>query len=90
VCLQIRVDKGGVAVLVIGVVVDVLVHVLVQHCDRLGVGRVPASTWHFAVLDPAELVVLLPQVGLENLGRRQELQNRDVALAETLTIRRGG
>src|SRR5881275_516366 len=84
--LQIRVDEGGMAVLVVGVVVDVLSHVLVQHRESRGIGRVAASTRYFAVLDPAKLVVLLPQVGLENLGRGEELQNRHVALAEALPM----
>ena len=78
------------AVLVVGVVVDVLSHVRVEDRDSRGVGRVTASTRNFAVLDSGELVVLLPQVGLENLRRGQELQNRHVPLAEALTMRRGG
>jgi hypothetical protein len=64
---------------VVGVVVDVLVHVFVQHCKRLGVGRIPASAGDFTVLDAAELVVLLPRIGLEDLGRGQELENRRVS-----------
>jgi len=62
--------------------VDVLVHVLVQHRDRRGVGRIAASAGNFAVLDPGELVVLLPEVGLDQLGRGQEAQNRRVAFGE--------
>ena len=80
--LQVGVDEGGVADLVVGVVVDVLGHVLVQHRDGLGVGGVAASAGDFAVLDAGELVVLLPQVGLEDLGRGQEPENRRVALGE--------
>jgi hypothetical protein len=55
----------GVALLVVGVVVDVLGHVLVEDRERLGVGSIPASAWNLAVLDAAELVVLLPQIGFE-------------------------
>jgi hypothetical protein len=75
---QVSVQEGEVAELVVGVVVDVLVHVLVQHRDSLGVGRVPGSAGNFTVLDAGELVVLLPQIGLENLGRSQEPENRRV------------
>ena len=63
--LQVGVDEREVADLVVGVVVDVLVHVLVQHRDGIVVGRVPAAAGDFAVLDAGELVVLLPQIGLD-------------------------
>jgi hypothetical protein len=79
---QVGVDEGGVRDLVVGVVVDVLVHVLVQHLDRLGVVRIPASAGDFAVLDARELVVLLPEIGLDDLGGGQEAENRRVALGE--------
>ena len=84
--LQVGVNEGEVADLVVGVVVDVLVHVLVQHRDRLGVGRVPASAGDFAVLDAGELVVLLPQIGLDDLGRSQEAENRRVSLRKTAAL----
>jgi hypothetical protein len=71
-----------VAELVVGVVVDVLAHVLVQHRDRLGVGGIPASTGDLPVLDPGELVVLLPEIRLEDLCRSQEAENRGVAFRE--------
>jgi hypothetical protein len=54
-----------VALLIVGVVMDVLVHVLVQHRERRGVGRVAASARNLAVLDAAKLVVLSPEIGLE-------------------------
>ena len=79
---QIRVDEVRVALLVIGVVVDVLGDVLVQHREGPGVGPVPGSARTLAVLDPAELVVLLPQIGLEQLRRSQELENGHVTLGE--------
>ena len=79
---EICVDEVRVALLVVGVVVDVLGEILVQHRQGPGVGLVPASARAFAVLDPAELVVLLPQIGLEELRRSQELQNGHVALGE--------
>jgi hypothetical protein len=87
--LQIRVDEARVAPLVIGVVVDVLAHVLVQHGESLRVRPVPGAAGEFAVLDPSELVVLLPQVSLEQLGRREELENRNITAREA-PIRGGG
>ena len=87
--LQVRVDEVRVALLVVGVVVDVLGDVLVQHRERPGVGRVSASARDLAVLDPAELVVLLPEVGLEQLGRGEELENRHIAIREPRARGRG-
>jgi hypothetical protein len=62
--------------------VDVLGHVLVQHRDGLGVIGIPGSAGNFAVLDPGELVVLLPEIGLDDLGCGEELENRRVALCQ--------
>src|SRR6266576_6733142 len=61
---------------------DVLVHVLVQHRDSVVIGRVPAAAWDLAVLDARELVVLLPDIGLDDLGRGEEPENRRVALCQ--------
>ena len=41
--------------LIVSVVMDVLVHVLVQHRKRLSVGRIPGPAGDFVVLDAAEL-----------------------------------
>ena len=73
-----------VADLVVGVVVDVLVHVLVQHRNGVVVGRVPGSAGDFAVLDAGELVVLLPQIGFNDLGSRQEAENVRVLAREAV------
>jgi len=40
------------------------------------------SRFERAAVDSADLVVLLPEVGLDNLGRRQESQDRRVAGGE--------
>jgi hypothetical protein len=87
--LQVRVDEVCVALLVVGVVVDVLVHVFVDDGERLGVGPIAASAGDLAVLDAAELVVLLPQIGFEQLGGREELEDRSVSRWESVTGKRG-
>ena len=51
--------------LIIGVVVDVLIHVFVQHREGLGVGWIASAARNFRVLDAAEFVVLDPKVGLD-------------------------
>ena len=77
--------------LIVGVVVDVLVHVLVQHRKGSGIGRIPGSPWDFVVLDSAEFVVLLPQIGFDDFCCRQESENVRVVPRETAApSRRGG
>src|SRR5438876_11820898 len=62
---EVSVEKGVVSDFIIGVVVDVLIHVLVQYRERLGVVWIASATWDFGVLNAAEFVVLDPKVGLE-------------------------
>jgi hypothetical protein len=64
-----------VGLLVLGVVGDVLRHVAVEVLERCNVGGV-------AAVDPPELVVLLPEVGLDDLGGRREAEDRDVAFGQ--------
>ena len=61
--------------LIVGVIMDVLVHVPIQHFHGVGIGWVPSSAWNFAVLDSGELVVLLPQIGFDDFCCRQESEN---------------
>jgi hypothetical protein len=76
---EVGVEEAHVAELVVGVVVDVLRHVAVEVEDRRGVERIAAAPRHFSVLDATELVVLLPEVALDDLDRGQEPQKRDVS-----------
>jgi hypothetical protein len=77
--LQVGVDEGDMAELVVGVVVDVHVHVLVQYLDLLGIGLVPAASRNLAVLDTGELVVLLPEIGLDDLCGTEEAEDRCIS-----------
>src|SRR5438477_10525702 len=69
---QIGVEEGMVSDLIIGVIVDVLIHVFVQRREGLGVIWVASAAWNFVILDAAEFVVLYPKVGLEYLQRSWE------------------
>src|SRR6266436_6298386 len=82
---QIGVNEGEMGDLIVSVVVDVLVHVLVQHRERLGVGRIPGPAGDFVVLDSAELVILLPQISFDDFCCRQESENVRVSPRETAT-----
>ena len=63
---QIGIEELKVGDLIVGVVMDVLVHVLIQHLNGRGVGRIPGPAGDFGVLDSAEFVVLLPQIGFDD------------------------
>ena len=51
---------------------------------------VAGASGNLCVRDSAELVVLVPQIFLEQLSRSEELEDRHVALAETRTRRGRG
>src|SRR2546429_9028604 len=69
---------------------DILVHVLVQHRNRCGVGWIPGPAWDFGVLDSAEFVVLLPQIGFDDFCCRQESKNVRASPREINTRARSG
>ena len=62
---QVRVEKLVMSDLIIGVVMDVVSHFIVNDLQGLSVGFIATATWNFVVLDAAEFVVLDPKVGLE-------------------------
>jgi hypothetical protein len=72
---QVGVEERRVTQLVVRVVGYVLRHVAVEVLQGGDVGCV-------AAVGSAQLVVLLPEVALDDLGRRQEAEDRDVAFAE--------
>jgi hypothetical protein len=82
---QIGVKERGVGNLIIGVVVDILVHVPIQHLQGGGIGRVPSSPWDFGVLDSAKFVVLLPQIGFDEFCCCQKPKNSLVSSCKTAT-----
>ncbi len=62
---------------------DVLVHIAVKNFKGGGVERTTTPSWDFAILDSSEFVILLPQIGLKDLGGRQEPENGGVSWRET-------
>jgi len=65
-----------VADLILGIVVNILRHVSVEHPQRPHVvGAPPGCPGDLAVLDSAEFVVLDPEVGLDDLSGGEELEN---------------
>src|SRR6266566_6204068 len=69
---QVRIDEGEVSEFIFGIIVNILGHVPIQHFKSLDVGRTSTPSGDFAVLDSSQLVVLLPSIGFEYFGCRQE------------------
>ena len=67
---EIFIDEIEVGELVLGVVVNILRHVIVDIRQQSGIGLVSAPFRFFIVLTAAELVILLPQIGFEYFERR--------------------
>ncbi len=65
--------------LIVGIIVDVLSHVFVQHSQGGGVGWIASASWDFRVLDAAEFVVLDPEIGLEYFRRRCKSEKGSVS-----------
>jgi hypothetical protein len=58
--------------LIIGIIVDVYGHVLIENFQCGRVGWVAATAWDFAILHAGKFIVLDPKVGLEYLKRCRE------------------
>src|SRR5882672_8271741 len=69
--------------LILGIVVDVLVHVAVKNLKGGGVEWTPTPSRNFAILDSSQLVVLLPQIGFENFCSSQKPENGGISWRET-------
>jgi hypothetical protein len=75
---------------ILGVVVDVLVHVAVELFQSLGILRTAAPAGDLTVLYASELVVLLPQIGLQDFECGKEAENVDVSLSRRVGECRDG
>src|SRR6266478_6697590 len=69
---QVRIEELVMSDLIVSVVVDVLIHVFVQHRESGSVEWIAGAAWHFRVLDAAKFVVLDPKIRLEYFQRRWE------------------
>ena len=80
---EIRVEEVLVGKLILGVVVNVLIHIPIEDRKRSGVGWIPTSAWNFAVLDSPEFVVLHPEIGLEDFRGGREPKQSGICLLYT-------
>src|SRR5213080_3664452 len=81
--LQVRVEEGVVSNLIIGVVMDVVSHFILNNLQGLSIVRIATAAWDFVILDAAKFVVLDPKVRLEYLQRRWEPKQCRVSWCET-------
>ena len=72
--------------LILSVIVDVLVHVPIKHFQGIGIGLIPSSAWFFPVLDAPELVVLDPEVRLEDFRRRRKPEHGGIAFCDPVLV----
>src|SRR6476660_7729686 len=82
--LEVGVKECEMGVLILGIIVDVLVHIAIKDLQGLSIDWTPSSSRDFAVLDPSELVVLAPEIGLEDFGRRREPEQGRVSSRNTV------
>jgi hypothetical protein len=65
--------------LIIGVVMDVVSHFILNNLQGLGIGWIAMAAWDFIVWRAAKFVVLNPKVGLEYLQSRWEAKQCGVS-----------
>src|SRR5512132_1284595 len=80
---QICVEEGMMSDLIIGVVMDVILHFILNNLQGVRVGFIATAARNFVILDAAEFVVLDPKVGLEKFQRRWEPEQCRVSRRET-------
>src|SRR5512132_1239923 len=80
---QIRIQKLVMSNLIIGVVMDVVLHFILNNLQGVRVGFIATAARNFVILDAAKFVVLDPKVGLEKFQRRWEPKEGRVAARET-------
>src|SRR4029077_10471838 len=81
--LQVGVKECEMGVLILGIIVDVLVHIAIKDFQGLGIDRTPSSSLDFTVLNPSELVVLEPKIGLEGFDRRRKPEQGRVSCCDS-------
>jgi hypothetical protein len=69
---QVCVKECEVGALILGIIMDILIHIPIQDFQGFGVDWIASSAWFFAVLDSTELIVLDPKIGLEDFRRSRE------------------
>src|SRR4030095_4181732 len=80
---QVCVEELVMSNLIIGVVMDVVLHFILNNLQGVRVGFIATAACSFFSLETAELFVLDPKVGLEKFQRRWEPEQCRVSRCET-------
>jgi hypothetical protein len=83
---QIGVKECEVGELILGIIMDVLVHVPIQNFQGFGVDRISRAARNFAVWDSSEFIVLDPEIGLEDFRRRREPEQGSIAGCDWVVV----
>jgi hypothetical protein len=73
-----------VADLVVGVIGNILRHIAIEILQGGNIRWIPGIGIVVMIYDASEFVILLPQIGLNELDRCGEPQERDIALAKVV------
>src|ERR1041385_5700717 len=84
--LQVPVEELVMSNLIVGVVMDVVLHFILNNLQGVRVGFIATAARNFVILDAAEFVVLDPEVGLANLQGRQESKEGRVSVRKTADV----
>ena len=76
---QVGIEKGRVAHLVVGVIRNILRHVAIEILKREYIGRISA-------VHPAEFVVLLPEIALNQFCCGQKSKDRNITLGKFAAV----
>src|SRR5206468_4497090 len=86
---QVRVEESVMSDLIIGVVVDVVAHFILNNLQGRSIVWIATAAWNFVVLAAAEFVVLDPKVGLDYFKRGGEPKQGRVARTQSASCFRG-
>jgi hypothetical protein len=76
------VEKREASDLIVGIVVNILREVFVQHFKGSSVSWIPSFPWDFVILDSPEFVVLYPKIGFEDVDCCRQPEQRGVSLSQ--------
>ena len=72
--------------LILGIIVDVLGHVPIELNNSLLVIWDWSSALYLAVWDSSELVILAPEIGLENFDRGSKPEQSGIAFGQSFSL----
>ena len=72
--------------LILGIIMDVLVHVPIKNFQGFGVDRISCAARNFTVWDSSQLIVLDPEISLEDFRSRREPEQGGIASCNWVVV----